>query len=1164
MRVNKWLNEKFLGLKELHNLRNFIQNDADNHVLHISGVYGSFFSYLAKNIGSTSAKSAVIICRSDEEAKLVFSDFQTFQTESAYYFPPLSLTPYQLGVVSGETASKRLETIRVILSGKKVTVVTSLEAVSFTMVPKHIIAKYFKTIRVGDHYEYDDLARLLVNAGYERVKQVVYPGEFAIRGEIVDIYYSSVSSPVRLEFFDTQIEKIRLFNPDTQKCQDILNEIILPPFREILYDSRMLETALTKIAGIGGDEDNRKHLEEQLKSFLPFDGEHFYQRLLYEKYSLLDYFEDPVVVFNDFDALERRESSLFADFTANYEASYNKYRPKFQPEEQLFSVNDLTEKASKVVYVDYLQQSNSSGSSIHFPMHEINVYSGDLDIFKNDLKKYVDEGYTVCIFVVTETQCGRLSVIFQDFNPLINEDDLASNCSGKLFILPIALSGGFIAQEQKVICMNDCEIFGKRTKISKHFNTRRTEVLDSFIDLKPGDYVVHIHHGIGLFTGIERVKSQGVEKDYIGILYADDDKVFIPVEQMNFIQKYISADVGNKPRLDKIGKKNWSKTKSKVKESVDKLAEELVRLYSYRLNQRGFAFAPDTPWQKEFEAKFPYDETEDQILTIEEVKRDMESTRPMDRLICGDVGFGKTEVAIRAAFKAVMSGKQVAILVPTTILTEQHYKNFKERLIDYPIKIEMLSRFRTAAEQRRILADLVAGELDIIIGTHRLLSKDVKYKNLGLLIIDEEHRFGVKHKEQLKQMRMNLDSISMTATPIPRSLHMSMAKIRDMSVINTPPRERIPVETYVMEFNQEILKAGIENELARGGQIFFLYNRIKTIYEMAKYLEQLVPQARIVVAHGQMEAEELEDIIHYFIEYKYDILLTTTIIESGIDIPRANTIFIDRADHFGLAQLYQLRGRVGRSNLKAYAYLFYDGKHAVNETAMKKLRVISEYTELGSGFKIAMKDMEIRGAGNLLGPEQHGDILAVGFSMYCKLLSDAVREIQKKSNNPELLEELTEPEELYLDIKYTGFIPDSYILDPKDKIEIYKKISGVTCDEDLTEIKRILSDRYGRIPQEVERLLYLGQIRIICRRLGICEMTERITETKIETIDTIKIKFSSGKKIDVAKLMSLMSASKGKIFLKGDSPDSIYLRVDENLSLEDKGRVIVKTIEKLE
>lgn len=1160
MRVNKWLDEKFLKLSELKRLQDFVLGN-DDSVLHVTGIAGSFFSYMAKSAGSKSERSTVVICRNDEEAKLVYSDFQTLQAQSVYYFPTLSLTPYQLGVVSGEIASKRMEVIRAMLSGKRVTVITSLEAVLFTMVPKNVIAEYFKTIRVGECYEHEDLGRFLVNAGYERVKQVTYPGEFAIRGEIIDIYYSSVSSPVRLDFFDTQIEKIRLFNPDTQKCQDTLEEITLPPFREILYDNKILEKALISILDIGGDEDNCKHLEEQLKSFLPFDGEHFYQRLFYDKYSLLDYMEEPLLIFNDFDVLQRRESELFDDFTANFNASYNKYRPKFSPEEQLFTLDELVNKAGKVIHVDYFQQINNS-NLVHFPMHGINVYSGDLNIFKEDLKKYLDEGYNVCIFVVTETQCGRLSVLFQDFKPLVSEDALTVDCKGKFFILPIALSGGFVAQNQKVICMNDCEIFGKRTKISKHFNTRRTEVIDSFIDLKPGDYVVHIHHGVGQFTGIERVKSQGVEKDYIGIIYADDDKVFIPIEQMNFIQKYISGDVGDKPRLDKIGGKNWSKTKNKVKESVNKLAGELVRLYSYRLNQRGFAFAPDTPWQKEFEAKFPYDETEDQILTIEEVKRDMESSRPMDRLICGDVGFGKTEVAIRAAFKAVMSGKQVAILVPTTILTEQHYNNFKERLIDYPIKIEMLSRFRTPAEQRRILADLLAGELDIIIGTHRLLSKDVKYKNLGLLIIDEEHRFGVKHKEQLKQLRMNLDSISMTATPIPRSLHMSMAKIRDMSVINTPPRERLPVETYVMEFNQEILKMGIENELARNGQVFFLYNRIKTIYEMAKYLEQVVPQARVVVAHGQMDPEELEDIIHDFIEYKYDILLTTTIIESGIDIPRANTIFIDRADRFGLAQLYQLRGRVGRSNLKAYAYLFYEGKRAVSEDAMKKLRVISEYTELGSGFKVAMKDMEIRGAGNLLGPEQHGDILAVGFSMYCKLLSDAVREIQKKSDNPELLEDLTEPEELYLDIKYTGFIPDSYILDPKDKIEIYKKISGVVCDEDLEEIRRLLSDRYGRIPQEVERLLYLGQIRIICRKMGISEMTERITETKIETIDVIRIKFSAGKKIDVMKLMGLMSASKGKVFLKGEHPDCVFLRVDENLSLEDKGRVIVETLSK--
>nr|HPO48980.1 transcription-repair coupling factor [Spirochaetota bacterium] len=657
-------------------------------------------------------------------------------------------------------------------------------------------------------------------------------------------------------------------------------------------------------------------------------------------------------------------------------------------------------------------------------------------------------------------------------------------------------------------------------------------------------------HGVGKFVGIERVKSSGAEKDYIAIAYADDDKIFIPVEQLNFIQKYISGDL-SQPKLDKIGSKGWTKTKERVKKSIDELAGELVKLYSFRLNKKGFAFSQDTRWQKEFEAKFPYEETEDQLLAIEEVKRDMESPKPMDRLICGDVGFGKTEVAMRAAFKAVMSGKQTVVLVPTTILAEQHYETFCERFKDYPIKIEMLSRFRTNEEQTKIIKELKAGNIDVIIGTHRVLSEDVNPKNPGLLIIDEEHRFGVKHKEKIKKIKMSLDCLTMTATPIPRTLHMSLAKIRDMSTINTPPKERQPVETYVTEFNEEILRSAAEKEMARGGQIFFLYNRIATIYEMRKFLQQILPKARIVVAHGRMEEEELEDIIHNFTNYEYDILLTTTIIESGIDIPRANTIFIDRADKLGLAQLYQLRGRVGRSNLKAYAYLFYEQNKALTEDAMKRLRVISEYTELGSGFKIAMKDLEIRGAGNLLGQEQSGDILAVGFQLYCKLLNESIKEISKKENKDI---EIEEDNEVYLEIRYSGYIPDSYISDTKQKIEIYKKISSITHEEEVGGLKNILTDRFGKIPKEVETLFCLIEIRILCKNLKITDV--------IEKSQNIELKFSDAKFIDFSKLMNMVNSDKN-VYLLGKSPNSIFLRIDEEASLEEKLDFLKRVLTKI-
>lgn len=1161
MRMNQWIEAKFCQLDEISQLKDKL-SVLEQKCFKISGTAGSFFSIVSFYLGRDFERSTVLVCSDEEEAKLVYSDLEMLRMDSLYHFPSLALTPYQLGVVSEELSSKRLEVMKGLISGKRMLIVASIEALSFTVIPKERIQQYFKTVCVGEEAGIGKLSKFLIEAGYERVKQVTYPGEFAVRGGILDVYFSSFSNPVRLEFFDEEIEEIKSFHPETQKSSDRLKEIVIPPFREILYDEAMMEIAVQRLAQIGGEEEHRLVIENQIRNFQPFDGEHFYQRLFYEKFCLLDYLEQPLLILNDRETILKKQNSIIQEYETNYSASYNKYRPKFLPGELLFSLDQLCEKSWKTVEANHFKRPDSQ-PDVEFPIHGISFYSGDLDLFKGDLRRYLADGYKIVVFAVTEVQSKRLSVLFQEFEPEVVSEKKGEVKEEGVSIVPFSLSYGFMADSLKIIFLNDYEIFGKRNKISKHFHTRKTEVIDSFIDLKAGDYVVHIHHGVGRFVGIERVKSQGVEKDYLSILYEDDDKIFIPIEQMNFIQKYVSGDVAQKPKLDRIGSKNWNKTKEKVKESVNRLAVELVKLYSYRLNQKGFAFAPDTPWQKEFEAKFPYEETEDQLLTIEEVKRDMESIRPMDRLICGDVGFGKTEVAIRAAFKAVMSGKQTAILVPTTILTEQHYQTFKERLADYPIKVEMLSRFRTPAQQREVLRDLAAGELDIIIGTHRLLSNDVKYKNLGLLIIDEEHRFGVKHKEKIKQMRMNLDSISMTATPIPRSLHMSLAKIRDMSIINTPPRERLPVETYVMEFREDILKMGIENELARGGQVFFLYNRVKSIHEMERYLESIVPSARVVVAHGQMEAEELENIIHDFINYQYDILLTTTIIESGIDIPRANTIFIDRADRFGLAQLYQLRGRVGRSHIKAFAYLFYDDSIALSEEAMKKLRVISEYTELGSGFKVAMKDLEIRGAGNMLGPEQHGDILAVGFSLYCKLLTDAVKELRKKSENPELFEELVEEDELYLDIKYSGYIPDSYISDTKEKIEIYKKISGVVYPEDLERIESLLMDKYGKIPPEVKRLLYIGEIRILCRKVGIVQMVEKITETKTETIDIIEIEFACTDKMDLMRLMSVVSSSKGRIFLKGSHPSSVFIRLDEDSTIEDKGKSIIAVIEQL-
>ena len=1115
----------------------FEKNYSTQKLTRCGGLFGSANIVFATKLFLEKQVPILFLCSTDEEAKNASLDFETCGIERSFYFPSVGTTPYQFSVMDEEISSQRLEVLKYLLKDEPCIVCASVESAVFHITPKKNLAPFIFTLAIHDIVEIEDLSKKLIQCGYYRVEKVSLAGEFSVRGDIFDIYYSTLKNPVRIEFFDNEIESIRSFNPTSQKSEEVLNEIIIPPHKEIVYTEKELKNVTKILAELGGTEEEKAYIIEKINNYQRFDGEQYYLKLLYEKSSLCNYFSEGILIINDYSFIEKKLVSLFKEFEANFHETANKRKPKVTPDDMLFNLNEIYNIPQKVIECNYIDETGTK-LDVNFNFAGIPIYLGNLELFKADLKKYLDSDYKVVLFAVNDIQADRLRAIFNQFFPYDDRFDIKDK---GFSILPLYLTTGFLSNDRKVVFLTDYEIFGKRKKISKHFHTKRTEVIDSFIDLKPNDYVVHIHHGVGQFAGIERVKSQGSEKDYIAILYADGDKIFIPVEQLNFIQKYISADIGSKPKLDKIGAKGWSKTKERVQKSIAELAGKLVELYSFRLNQKGFAFLPDTPWQREFEAKFPYEETEDQLLAIEEVKRDMEEAKPMDRLICGDVGFGKTEVAMRAAFKAVMSGKQAVILVPTTILAEQHYENFSERFRDYPIKIEMLSRFRTNEEQNKIIKKLATGDIDIIIGTHRILSADAKFKNLGILIIDEEHRFGVKHKETVKQLKKSLDCLSMTATPIPRTLHMSLSKIRNMSIINTPPKERLPVETYVMEFNEEILKMAADRELERGGQIFFLYNRISTIFEMKKYLNQLLPTARIVVAHGRMEEDELEDVIHSFINHQHDILLTTTIIESGIDISRANTIFIDRADRFGLAQLYQLRGRVGRSNVKAYAYLFYEDKRILTEDAMKRLRVISEYTELGSGFKIAMKDLEIRGAGNLLGPEQSGDILAVGFQLYCKLLTEAIKEITK---NKETDLEFEEDNEVYLEMQYIGFIPDSYIVDPKQKIEIYKKIAGITHEEEINILKTSISDRFGKIPDEVDTLFLISEIRILCKKMNITEV--------IEKSKTFELKFSDSKNIDFTKLMALISKTNGNIYLLGKSPNSIFMKIKDEMAIEEK------------
>ena len=691
----------------------------------------------------------------------------------------------------------------------------------------------------------------------------------------------------------------------------------------------------------------------------------------------------------------------------------------------------------------------------------------------------------------------------------------------------------------------EAEIFGRRARQAKTNKPVRAEAIDTFVELEPGDYVVHIQYGIGLFKGIERIRALGRERDYVKLEYAEEETVFVPIEQVNLVQRYIGNE-GSAPRLDMLGSKSWESRKTRVKKSVEDIAGQLVALYSKRKSQRGFPFPPDTEWQTMFEAAFPFEETPDQLRCVEEIKEDMEAAFPMDRLVCGDVGYGKTEVAVRACFKAVMGGKQTAFLAPTTILVEQHYENFGQRFARFPVKIAMLSRLVNNKRAREVIEGIKNGSIDILVGTHRIIQKDIMFKDLGLLVIDEEQRFGVKAKERLKELKTNVDCLTLSATPIPRTLHMSLLKIRDMSILATPPRNRRPIETTVEEWNEERAARAIRDEAARGGQVFFLHNRIEDLDETRLKLQRLVPELLIETAHGQMDARSLEDVMHRFVHGGFHVLVSTTIIENGIDIPNVNTIIIDRADRYGVSQLYQLRGRVGRSDRLAYAYLFYPAGRALTELAMKRLQVISDFTELGSGFKIAMKDMEIRGAGNLLGAEQSGDILSVGFDLYLRLLDEAIRKLQDENYAGE--------NETLLDLEYSGFIPDRYIDNPQQKMEVYKKIASIRDREEGEAVTAELVDRFGPLPDEVESLLALADIRILCRALSISSLRERDGQARVE--------FSRVALVDVDRLLRLIRESAGSVRLAPDASNVIMLKTGA-VGLKEKSAFLRERLERL-
>lgn len=1004
------------------------------------------------------------------------------------------------------------------------------------------------------------VASLLSGMGYVRVPRVCVAGEFTLRGEVLDVFPPERENPVRVNFDFDEIRSVKEFDAETQGTRMSVGSVHVGPMKEVVWDGQALSRVREAFAGARLSGEAEARLESMLGE-LSSSGECEGEELLYpaiwdEPSTVVDYMgRASTVLLFDYERLDNAQESLSREL----EGMFRKVRPSFPALPPGMMAADFRgivaraeERLSRTVALHAVHGSGSDSGFISMAVDAPQSFFGNFAFIRERFESLQAEGWRIIIFADNANQCARLQEVFRDFrdgSEQAAEKMRANSARGVPFypveILPEAISAGFGIPQAKVLVVQENELFGRRKQAALVSRRVKSEAIDTFVELEPGDYVVHVNYGIGRFKGIQRLASSESERDFIKIEYAGEEFLYIPLEQLNLVQRYI-GNGGDSPRLDTIGGKSWENRKGKVKKAVEEMAEKLVTLYGKRKVSRGFAFARWPDLEAEFDAAFPYEDTPDQCSVTREIKDDMERPVPMDRLLCGDVGYGKTEVAMRAAFKAVLSKKQVAFLAPTTILAEQHFETCVERFANFPVVIKQLSRFVAPKERKETLAALAAGQVDIIVGTHRLLQKDVVFRDLGLMIIDEEQRFGVKDKERLKTMRTNIDCLSMSATPIPRTLHMSLLKIRDMSLLTTPPQTRKPIETFVDAYDDEKVARAIRNEVERGGQVFFLHNRVETLQETCRTIERLVPEVLVDFAHGQMSAEELDDIFRRFKMGGFHVLVATTIIENGIDIPNVNTIIIDRADMYGISQLYQLRGRVGRSDRKAFAYLLYPGNKVLSEVAMKRLQAISDFTELGSGFKIAMKDMEIRGAGNLLGRDQSGDVYSVGFDMYVRLLTDAINRLTKEGYKEE--------RDVLIELEYSGFIPDTYVHSVQTKMEIYKKVAAVQTKEELAGLCLEIEDRFGPIPDEVYSLMSLAEVRIIARRLSVDSLKEKG--------GTVRVSFRQASDIPVDKFMRLLAGNPAQV--KADFSDQkSFLLVCGKIGLKEKGEFIKEKLEAL-
>lgn len=1112
--MSKILFEQF---QKTDKFKRVVENYRDGKRQLIQGVNEESMAFLVCNLLDCAADKILLITSNETKARKFEDEIRAY-TNYGDRLQPKEFLLYNVDALSRDVEYKRADVLDKIINSKKSVVTASVNSVITRVLPKDRFKDSVIELKYGNSYDLNELKSSLVNLKYERVDVIEGIGQFSVRGGIVDVFSPSESNPVRIEFFDDEIDSIRSVDLITQRSVKNLKSVRIIPCSDIVFRKDEIKKVLSEIdkdyqnrINKIKDLQNSREVEKNLNSLYSYYREKLSSGLQLENadlmvpfardsfVSILDYFGDDFILV--LDEPERIFEEL-KGFNESFELKYGELFEKgeiFTKQSKLYlDAQDLKSKISEkpFISVNGREKTFRTDDSVSLLFKEAPSYYGKMEDLSKDLNRLKYKGYKVAIVLSSNEGCQKLHSILNDYEctTTLSKDANIAAESGQVIIVPGELKKGFEYYDNKILVLTENEVLGSLRKKPHKPKKQKGSKIEVFTDLKVGDYVVHEHHGIGQYVGIEKIEVQNIKKDYLCIKYKGEDKLYVPVDQMSLIQKYIGSD-SEKPRLNKMGSAEWVKTKERSKAAIENMAADLVKLYAQRKVVKGYAFSPDTEWQKEFEYKFPFQETDDQLRCIKEIKKDMEKPVSMDRLLCGDVGFGKTEVAMRAAFKAVMDSKQVAILVPTTILAQQHYSNLIDRFRGYPIKIEMLSRFRTPHQQAKVINDLNKGMVDIVVGTHKLLAKDLKFKDLGLLIIDEEQRFGVKHKELIKQLKTNIDVLTLSATPIPRTLHMSMIGIRDMSIISEPPGDRLPIQTYVIEHNEGIIKDAIEKEILRGGQVYYVHNRVIDIDNTASKLQKLVPSARIAVAHGQMSERHLENIMLEFVQKEYDILVCTTIIETGMDIPNVNTLIIDNADHLGLSQLYQLRGRIGRSNKVSFAYLTYEKDKMLSEVADKRLKAIKEFTEFGSGFKIAMRDLEIRGCGNILGAEQHGHMLAIGYDLYVKFLDRAVKELQGNINEDVDIE-------TSVDLSVDGYIPSTYIENEEQKIEIYKKIAATTSKEDTYDITEEIIDRFGNPPKQVDNLLKISYIKSLCQKLHV----KSITQTGI----TVNIELNSG------------------------------------------------------